>query len=177
MEEIWKDVVGYEGYYEVSSLGNVRSVSRMVRSRGRGMRLSPAKIRKQALSTKGYCQVGLSMNGVITTLSVHRLVAECFVLNTDSNKDQVNHIDGDKTNNIFHNLEWVNNSENALHAFKLGLRKPKGHSGIDVPERKRFVLSKRSEGYTNKEISEMLGVCAVTVSRIATDYFERKRQP
>lgn len=176
MEEDWLPVKEFEGYYEVSNLGRVRGVERFVKVRGGGVRKVRSAILKSSLNTKGYLQLMLCKDGVQTAKSVHRLVAGAFIPEIDG-KGQVNHIDGDKTNNIFHNLEWVDNSENALHAFKLGLRKPRGHSRIDVSERKRFVLSKRSEGYTNKEISEMIGVCTVTVSRIATDYFERKRQP
>ena len=76
------------------------------------------------------------------------------------------------------NLEWVTASENSRHAIQLGLHKPGCYGRhADKTGRKEFVMSKREEGLTDKEIAEILGVCRVTVNRIATDYFERKKQP
>ena len=111
MEEIWKDVVGYEGYYQVSNLGRVRSLDRIV-SNGR-------KIKGKILSTKVntppyYPRVSLSVNGKMKLVQVHRLVAQAFVYNPDpEHKTQVGHKDESRTNNRADNLEWVTPKENS----------------------------------------------------------------
>lgn len=111
MEEIWKDVVGYEGYYQVSNLGRVRSLDRIA-SNGR-------KIKGKILSTKAntppyYPRVSLSVNGKMKLVQVHRLVAQAFVYNPDpEHKTQVGHKDESRTNNRADNLEWVTPKENS----------------------------------------------------------------
>ena len=111
MEEIWKDVVGYEGYYQVSNLGRVRSLDRIA-SNGR-------KIKGNILSTKVntpqyYPRVSLSVNGKMKLVQVHRLVAQAFVYNPDpEHKTQVGHKDESRTNNRADNLEWVTPKENS----------------------------------------------------------------
>ena len=116
MNEIWKDISGYEGLYQVSNLGRVKSLGNKSNHR------EPI-ILKQAL-VLGYKCVRLTKDGVYKMYKVHRLVANAFILNK-GNKNQVNHIDGNKRNNCFYNLEWVTSSENLKHAFKIGLKKPK----------------------------------------------------
>ena len=111
MEEIWKDVVGYEGYYQVSNLGRVRSLDRIA-SNGR-------KIKGKILSTKVntppyYPRVSLSVNGKMKLVQVHRLVAQAFVYNPDpEHKTQVGHKDESRANNRADNLEWVTPKENS----------------------------------------------------------------
>lgn len=109
MEEIWKNVVGYEGLYMVSNFGEIISIKRNV-------------VLKPSINHKGYCHVVLSKQGGRKTLRVHRLVAQAFIPNLE-NKPQVNHIDCDKQNNSVINLEWVTNGENQLHAWSNGLQK------------------------------------------------------
>ena len=118
--ELWKEVVGYEGYYEVSSVGRVRSVDRVItRSNGRTY-TNKGKIRATCDDGLGYEQVSLSVEGKYKSRKVHRLVANAFITNPE-NKLQVNHIDGNKKNNIADNLEWVTNQENQIHAKNSGL--------------------------------------------------------
>ena len=95
--EIWKDVAGYEGFYQVSNKGNVRSVDRGHIRRGR--------VLKQGYNTGGYPQVSLSKNGKSKTKTVHRLVAEAFLPNPNG-LPQVGRRDEDKDNNNVENLEW-----------------------------------------------------------------------
>lgn len=111
--EVWKPIVGYDGFYEVSSYGRVRNIKR-----------SPWHILKNNNSSNGYLIVGLSRNGHHKTHSVHRIVATAFIQNPDKKSD-VNHKDGNKTNNNVENLEWVTKSENERHSFDvLGKKTP-----------------------------------------------------
>lgn len=120
--EIWKDVVGWEGLYIVSNLGNIRSLDRMV-ANGRMGRLHKGKQRKPLLNN-GYLSINLidKKTGKMTRNSVHRFVAEAFIPNPD-NKITVNHIDGNKLNNVVSNLEWATYKENNMHAVQTGLIK------------------------------------------------------
>ena len=117
MQEIWKDVKGFEGLYQVSNMGNVKSLGRKVYNYFQKERiLQPAKI-------NGYLRVALFKDSHCKNYLVHRLVAEHFITNPD-NKPQINHKDGNKENNVWTNLEWTTASENQKHAFKNGLGKP-----------------------------------------------------
>jgi len=119
MIEIWHPCAGYETHYEVSNLGNVRSIERMVNNRlNTGLRKSPQKVLKQGKSKSGYYIVSFCVDGVKSNQTVHRLVARAFIAN-ESNKPQVNHKDGNKLNNHLDNLEWVTVSENGLHAYRV----------------------------------------------------------
>lgn len=123
--EIWKDVVGYEGYYQVSNLGNVKSVDRVIYSDKLHIgtkRELKGKLLKPYINKHGYLALALTKNGNEKLMRVHRLVTEAFIDNPN-NYDQVNHIDGDKTNNKVENLEWCNNQYNVIHAYENGLIK------------------------------------------------------
>lgn len=115
MEELWKDIKGYEGLYQVSNLGNVKSLERLVYNQHNNY-IKPERILKPRRKEDGYLQVYLYNNGKKQAY-VHRLVAESFIPNTD-NKAQVNHIDFNKENNIVENLEWVTAVENLRHYRK-----------------------------------------------------------
>lgn len=110
MEELWKDIEGYEGLYQVSNLGRVKSLKRYSKNN----KNNNDRILKPVLNTKGYLQLALCKNGVKYNKKLHRLVAQAFIPNPE-NKPQVNHIDEDKTNNIVSNLEWMTNKENRNH--------------------------------------------------------------
>lgn len=114
MTEHWKPINGYEGLYEVSDLGNVRSLNLGNRGFTRNLYLKPHK--------DGYRQVELFRNGQKRMLTVHRLVAQAFLPNPNG-YDQVNHIDFDRSNNDVSNLEWCDASYNALHSWKNPKRK------------------------------------------------------
>lgn len=108
--EIWKDIPGYEGLYQVSNFGRVKSLNF-----GRTGVHRVLKIQKYP---NKYTKVDLRHNGIIHTRNIHRLVAESFIPNPE-NKTDVNHIDGDKHNNRVENLEWVTRSENMKHCKEI----------------------------------------------------------
>ena len=114
--EIWKDCVGYEGKYQVSNLGNVRSISN-----NKGTYQERLLSQRQT-TTSDYLYVVFTVKDVSKQHSVHRLVAKAFIANPSS-KATVNHIDGNKLNNNVCNLEWNTYSENLKHAYANGLNK------------------------------------------------------
>ena len=119
MEEIWKDIKGYEGLYQVSNFGNVKSLSKMRKS-GSGYYIQKEIILKQQLKSKRYLGVGLTKNKKWKNFLVHRLVAEAFLENPN-HYNQINHIDCNKLNNNIENLEWCSQEQNLEHAYKNGL--------------------------------------------------------
>jgi len=126
-EEIWKDIVNYEGLYQISNYGNVRSLNRITEvKRGNQSYTCSYKGRliKPKLSTDGYCFVNSCKKGKQKPLYYHRLVAEHFIEN-HREVTSVNHIDGNKLNNHYSNLEWCTSQENTRHAFETGLIIPK----------------------------------------------------
>jgi len=121
--EIWKSIEGFEGLYEVSNLGRIRSISMPHPTRRRAI---VSTIRKFSLNggrkgTKYHSVMLTRVNpNIRISRSVHRLVAIAFVPNPE-NKPEVNHKDGDKTNNYYDNLEWCTRKENVQHSSKTGL--------------------------------------------------------
>lgn len=123
MQEIWLPVEGYEGRYEVSNLGRIKSLARTVINTGRVLK---EKYNCFHLKRGGYHSVLLSKDTVKSTIQLHRIVAKAFLPNPD-NKRVVNHIDGDKLNNRADNLEWVSYRENSCHYYaKVTGGKPPG---------------------------------------------------
>ncbi|MDT2485744.1 MULTISPECIES: NUMOD4 domain-containing protein [Enterococcus] len=110
MKEIWKDISGYEGLYQVSTFGRVKSIRKNL-------------ILSQSNGTCGYRMVNLYVDKKQSKKLVHRLVAQTFIENP-LEKEQVNHIDGNKNNNNLSNLEWSTRSENVKHAYLIGIKEP-----------------------------------------------------
>ncbi len=160
-EEIWKPVVGYEGAYEVSSLGRVRSRRR-------------ASL-YQSLHRDGYIHVKLCLAGDAKSIFVHRLVASAFVSNP-LNLGEVDHIDGCKTNNTFNNLRWVTRSENMLYAARLGrLRCPDNrgsrHGMAKLTEDDVANIRTGYRGWKQQDVADRFGVDRKTIG----DILARKR--
>jgi hypothetical protein len=128
--EKWKDIKGYEGCYQISDAGHVKSVERTYKTK-KSIRVVPEKIRA-LINVHGYLYCALWKDNKQQRYAVHRLVALAFIPNPD-NLPMVNHLDGDKTNNNVFNLEWCNGSENNLHAYKTGLHKPYNRRGEKNP--------------------------------------------
>jgi len=126
MKEVWKSIDGYEGYYEVSCFGNIRGVDRIVKYKDGGDRLYKGKDLKLEITKDNYKRVVLMKYGNKKRFMVHRIIAEAFIENIER-KPFINHIDGNKSNNIYTNLEWCTASENMLHADKIGLRDMSTH--------------------------------------------------
>lgn len=168
MNEVWKPVLGYEGIYEVSNIGRVRSIDRVrVLSDGR-TRFFPGVTLVGKVGTHGYRAVTLS-DKVARTVVVHRIVAEAF-LPREIGKNWINHRDGDKLNNAADNLEWCTPKENTAHMIEAGL--------ADFPSGERMGMAKLTEsdvvvirslarrGIMLKDIAKSFGVSPPVISNI-----------
>lgn len=145
MKEVWKDIKGYEGLYQVSNLGRVKSKRKILK-----------------LIDGEYLKVGLSKNGIQKTIKVHRLVAEAFIPNYN-NLPQVNHKDENKFNNKLDNLEWCSNRYNCNygnrnkkilkskeHTFKKIIQKDK--LGNIIKEWKNIIEIQKNTNYNKHNI-------------------------
>lgn len=124
MSEIWKDVIGYESQYEISSLGRLRSKDRWV-SNYTGMVKLKSRYLNKVYLRHGYPAYALSQNNKRRLFTIHRMLAIHFIPNPHNYKE-VNHIDGDKQNYSLSNLEWCTRSQNMRHTDRLGLRRVYG---------------------------------------------------
>lgn len=153
--EIWRGVAGYEGLYQVSNFGRVKSFHKGERI------LKPNQLEQ------GYLLVRLYHSGESRYVLVHRLVAEAFIPNPGG-KPEVNHINGDKTDNHVENLEWATRTENVQHAFATGLTKQNGEDNSCAKltnEQARFIRE-NPDGLTCTELARMFGVGKTTISKI-----------
>lgn len=152
MKEEWRPIKGYEGIYEVSNMGKIKS-------------LNPPKsktpiIRKPFHYGGGYQQMAICKNKVRNQILVHRVVAQTFVPNPH-NKPEVNHINGNKSDNRAENLEWCTSSENQIHAYK--------ELGVNPVNRKLqkkhvFLILRSSLGY--KKLGKLLKVDPVVIYNV-----------
>jgi hypothetical protein len=141
MEEVWADISGYDGFYKVSNLGNIKSLQRYVKCKDGSVRLFQEKILSGGKAGRGYLLVTLFKGAKKRMEYVHRLVAEAFIPNVN-NYPQINHKNGIKTDNRVENLEWCNNSMNMKHAFKTGLAKTTIYQVIEKNKKKVIQLTK-----------------------------------
>ena len=160
INEIWKDIEGYEGFYKISNLGRVKSCERVIIATRRH-KLTFVKIKERIRvirkNHKGYLYVMLNKDGKTKVLKIHRLVAQAFIPNPD-NLPCVNHKDEDKTNNIVTNLEWCTHLYNNLYGTRLE-RIGKAIKGRKVSLETRKKISEARKGRilghykTHKKIS------------------------
>lgn len=158
-EEIWKGISGYEGLYEISNFGYVKSFCKK----------TGGSIIKNILGQNGYYKVNLMKRGKRKQPYIHRLVAQAFIPNPE-NKPEVNHIDGNKLNNHVSNLEWCTSKENSLHCLSNSLQKVRGqHNGNSKLKRIDVVKIRllRFKGMSCKRIAFLLGFSQSTVSRVS----------
>ena len=167
--EIWKPVKGYEGRYEVSNMGRVKSLGRYRYGKKGGTYAVKERILSNTICGAGYHRICMFMDGNRDYNLVHRLVAENFIPNTN-HKDQVNHIDGDKWNNKVSNLEWVTQSENMIHSYKNGLhKKQKGSKRYCAKLNEHIVAEIKKDvkmGVKLKYLAKQHNVNPVTISDI-----------
>lgn len=153
--EIWKDITGYEGKYQVSTSGSIRNILK-------NNQLKPSP------DTKGYTRVNLWKDGSYKTKKIHRLVAEVFLKN-DNDYAQVNHIDGDKSNNNIDNLEWCDQSYNIKHAYANNLLSKKGtkNARATIDEKTAIDIKNMLLGnLTHREIADIFQVSIHVVANI-----------
>lgn len=166
--EEWRAIKGYEGLYEVSSLGRVRSLGRVLNYLSRGVNVArriPSRIMSQANSSNGYKQVTLCDGDRHTIFRVHRLVAIAFLPNP-SNYPEVNHKDEDKTNNSATNLEWCNHIYNSRYGNKPPRGEKNGMAKLSLMQVKD-IRKRRRNGEPLKTIASDYGVSVNHVCNIA----------
>lgn len=159
--EYWRPIVGYEGFYEVSSLGRIRSLDVIIKCGYGKTRLKKGVVRKTSKNNKGYLIVNLSKNGKTKTCSVHKLVAQAFLSNP-LNLSDVNHRDENKLNNSVENLEYCSHKTNLNH----------GTVKERISNKKSYKISQYSLSgdfisvWDNaKTIEASLGFCADSIKR------------
>lgn len=162
MSEIWKPVLGYEGLYEVSNLGRVRSYHESTRRRRAPFHyLSPGNVR-------GYRQLILCKDGEKRVGLVHRLVAEAFLGPAPIGTPQINHRDFNKSNNRPENLEWVTQTENNRYSAAVIPRNrgETNHSKLTETQVREMRRRYAAGGVTQQQLADELGVSNVTCNLI-----------
>ena len=162
--EIWKDIIDFENYYQVSNFGNIKSLERWVNSTSNSKQLRPSKILKGNIDRDGYKKVTLSKENKFKYYTIHRLVALYFIDNPE-NKPTVNHIDGDKLNNNDWNLEWNTISEQNKHAYSIGLNSRKGelNNCSKLKEEQVLLINELLQSLSISEISLQFNVSKSTI--------------
>ena len=171
MSEVWKDIPNFGGSYQVSNMGRVRSVDRVITYKdGRVGKYKGRVLKPYVNKSTGYEHLRLSNDGKCNTKTVHRLVLEAFKPHVNMSDLDVNHIDGNKLNNHLTNLEWLTRRDNILHAQDMGLIDNRGErssnaklSNADVLE----ILQRLDTGELQKDIALDYGVNKSCIAKIS----------
>jgi len=162
--EIWKDIKGYEGKYQVSNLGRVKSLERKTKYL-KSLKSVKETFLKERINRYGYVQAIL-YNDKPKTVYTHRLVAIAFIPNTE-NKSDVNHKNGIKIDNREENLEWATRKENINHSFEMELSgKGQKHGRSKLTEIEAKEIKYGNKNLFQSEIAEKYGITQSQVSRI-----------
>jgi hypothetical protein len=162
--EIWKDIEGYEGYYQVSNLGRVKGLKRTANKKN-GVRLVQEKMLSFGKLKRGYPCVVLSKKGIKKSYLVHRIVCQTF--KPIKNFLEVNHINAIVNDNRIENLEWVTGLENKRHAKELGIN-PKGetHGRVKLTKEQALLIKYSHKDMMQKDIAKLYNIKPSQVSRI-----------
>jgi hypothetical protein len=167
LKEIWKDISDYHGIYQVSSCGQIRSLDHF----DKYGRLKKGRILKQTKDKGDYLVVNLYRNGKLTKGKVHRLVALTFIPNPN-NLPEVNHKDGNKSNNYLSNLEWCTSKENSDHKINVLGKHNRGKrpGKVEYTEKEvREIKVLLKEGFlSQRDIAKLYGISKSTINNINT---------
>lgn len=155
--EEWRDIEGYDGKYQISNYGRVKS-----------FKCKTPHILKPFLSRDGYLKNNLCLQGKQCPRAVHRLVAQVFIPNPD-NKPQINHVDGVKWNACSTNLEWATNSENQCHAYNTGLQVARRGSDVNfakLTNEQVIYIRENPDNLSVRQLGEKLGLDRRTISNV-----------
>ena len=159
--EEWRDIVGYEGLYQISNFGRIKS-----------FHYKNPSVLRVSISNSGYKRLVLSKNGKYESVCIHVLVAKAFIPNLE-NKREVNHKDGDKSNNCVDNLEWVTRSENMKHAhknkllnLKYGAENPIAKLTVDDVEYIRKNYKSHDKNFSGRALARKFGVSNDTIYKV-----------
>ena len=161
-EEIWKDVIGYEGLYRVSNLGRVKSLYKIIMYKNNTLHPVKEKYMKIYIDTKGYPIVDLSKNGIRKHIGIHTLIARAFIPNP-KNRTEINHKDLNKLNFNISNLEWSTRKENIRHAWENGAMEK-----LLKSDKKNYLGNKKVSIYNNNKL-----ILEFESIKKACEYFNR----
>ena len=165
--EIWKDIKDYEGLYQVSNLGNVKSLDKIIYQKNKSGKnqkhIYKGKKLKKQQQRNGYEVVNLYKNAKMTKKLVHRLVATAFIENK-SDRHFINHKDNNKTNNNVTNLEWCSQSENVMYAYTNGVKIPPNMRKVKRLDKEGIFIDmfesiQEAERFTNVKATNISKCC------------------
>jgi hypothetical protein len=177
--EIWKDVLGFEGYYQISNKGRIKSLERCVKGKNKSYLTLKSRLYEGYVCKKGYIRMTLSKNHKMIRKYVHNLVADAFIPNIH-NKPQINHRDGNKKNNIVDNLEWCTCIENISHAKENNLLNPlygEYHGCAKLLNKDICLIRKELRTKTSRSLSKKYNVSESVISQIKQNTTYIKKLP
>ncbi len=166
-QEIYKDIPEYEGRYQVSNFGRIKSLAKTINTT-LNIQYLPEKIMKCSVTKDGYIEAHLRKNNKPKIFKVHRLVGIAFIPNPN-NKPYINHINGKKADNYVENLEWCTAHENVKHAYKTGLKtslKMGANGNSKLTNEDYYFIIKNEHNFTKPEFANMFNVTKENIYRI-----------